>query len=469
MDSSFFGVMNMQLRSRWLPALALLALAPQANAANLLDVFQQAQRNDPLIREAQATRMATQEAKPQARSQLLPQVSISGSFQETDGDATQNDASIQRIFTGAVDVDSDSERTTYGINLTQSIFRWDRWVALKRADKVSLQADLDYRAAEQDLAARVSTRYFDVLAAQDTLDASQGTLEALSRQLEQAEKRFEVGLTAVTDVREARAARDQATATVIANKRALATSKEFLREVTGEFYEVLSTPNDDLPLKAPEPANADRWVTSALEQNPRLASARLGAEITRRDIELARADSYPSLDLVFGRQTSNSDGDEVRQVNGATISQGPTQSDQEGNTVSLQLQMPLFTGGGINSRVRQRVYLHRASRERLERTVRETERATRDAYLGVISGISRVEALKQAVESSQTALQATEAGFDVGTRTTVDVLDARRRLLDAQTAFFRSRYDYILSVIQLKQASGSLSADDVKQINTWLK
>jgi outer membrane protein len=462
--------MNMQLHSRLFLGIALLALSCHAGAANLVDVFQQAVRNDPQIREAQATRMATQESTPQARAALLPQLSATGSWQQRDsnGSRTISGSDVGTNTVSVVDSNMNTDGTQYDIRLTQSVFHWDQWAALKQAEKVSLRADFDYRAAEQDLVARVSTRYFDVLAAQDTLEASQATLEAVSRQLEQAEKRFEVGLTAVTDVREARAARDQATADVIANKRTLATRQEFLRELTGDSYDVLAAPNEDLPLKAPEPANADRWVSKALEQNPVLASARLAADISRRDIEIARGAGYPSLDLVVGRSSSILNGTNDSTIRGVTGT-APADSDSTSDFVSLQITVPLFAGGGNSSRVRERVYMHRASRERLERTLRETERATRDAYLGVISEMSRVEALKQALESSRTALQATEAGFEVGTRTTVDVLEGRRRVFEAQTNYSRSRYDYILNVIQLKQSAGSLSSEDITMINGWLK
>jgi len=315
---------------------------------------------------------------------------------------------------------------------------------------------------------RVSQRYFDVLASKDTLDAAEATLEAVSRQLEQAEKRFEVGLIAITDVQEAKAAHDEAVAGVIASKRTLATNQELLRELTGELFRDLEAPGEDLPLATPDPENEDQWVNTALEQNLRLISSRLAADIAKENVRTARTGHYPTLDLVLTRQEFDQKSTQTNITDSGRFS-GPSDQDSTQDTISLQLTFPIYSGGGTSSRVREQVYLHRAARERLERTARETERATRDAYLGVLSEISRVRALKQALESSRTALQATEAGFEVGTRTTVDVLLARRRLFDAQTAYARSRYDYLLNVIRLKQAAGSLGVPDIEQINGWLK
>ena len=458
-------------------AMALTLTACSAGAADLLEVYQRALQNDPQIREADATRLAQRESRPQALAGLLPQLSATGSYGIGDSSASQPLGSLQTSsgVTGPVDPNAVFTRDTtthsarqWQIQLTQTVFRWDRWADLKRADAQVAQAEVDYKYAEQGLVLRVTQRYFDVLAAKDTVDAAQATLESVSRQLEQADKRFEVGLIAITDVQEARAAHDQAVATLIASKRTYATSLELLRELTGEAFDKLASPGDDMPLQTPLPENEDQWVSTALQQNLSLISSRFAAEIAKEDVQVARGGHFPTLDLVATRGGSTNDSDITTSIETRTTTL-PGNADQKQNQIALQVTFPIYSGGSTSSKVRQAVYLQRAARERLERSSRETERATRDAYLGVQSEISRVQALKQAVESSKTALQATEAGFEVGTRTTVDVLNARQLLFTALTNYARSRYDYIINIITLKQAAGSLSREDLTQINGWLK
>lgn len=461
----------MTLRAHILAACGLISFTGLAQAADLIEVYQQALQNDPQIREADANRLASRESRPQALAALLPQVNANGSYVTTEQQFSRT--SLQRtnpldpdsqLVPFVITTDSDTDGYQYQLELRQTLFRWDQWALLKRADAQVAQAEADYMAAQQELIQRTAQRYFDVLAAQDTVDAAQATLEAFSRQLEQADKRFEVGLIAITDVQEARAAHDQAAASVIQAKRTLATAQELLRELTGGSFDALAAPVEEMPLLTPEPQSEEEWVKAALEQNLRVISARLASDIARADVRVARAGHLPSIDFVASRQDLEFEGE---QISGTITS--PADQSQLQDSVGVQVTVPILSSGATSSRVRQRVYLHRAARERLERANRETERATRDAYLGVISEISRVKALRQALESSRTALQATEAGFEVGTRTTVDVLDARRRLFEAQTNYSRSRYDYILNVLRLQLATGALAKEDLDQINASLR
>lgn len=455
---------------------SLPAGAASPDAVNLIEVYRRALQNDPIIREAEANRLATLENKPQARADLLPQLTGSAGLQETDSDVTSttllpvdlNDPSQGEAPVAGTRYEDNVRTTRYGLRLTQTLFRWDQWLALKRADKQVAQAEIEFKAAQQDLLARTAQRYFDVLAAEDTLEAAQATLDAFTRQLEQADKRFEVGLIAITDVQEARAARDQASAAVIAAKRTLATSREFLRELTGDTFGDLAEPSADMPLKTPVPDTEEAWVKAALEQNLQLISARLATEIAKEDVGIARAGHLPSIDIVAESSRSEDEDGVGRSVRRGVESPSFPAGEVNSDVIGLQLTVPIFSGGATQSVVRQRVYLHRAARERSERTARETEREARDAYLGVLSEISRVQALRQAVASSQTALQATEAGFEVGTRTTVDVLESRRNLFDAQTNYARSRYDYIINLLRLKIATGNLSEADLQEVNGWL-
>jgi len=456
--------------------IAALLSAGSVQASDLAEVYARALQNDPQIREAEANRLATLESKPQALASLLPQLSASAGYDKRKSDGSSpfsnvTDTGDVVTFVGNTEVDSETD--SWDVTLRQSIFRWENWVALKRADKQVAQAEVDYQAAQQDLILRTSESYFNVLAAKDTLTAAEATYDALGRQLEQAEKRFEVGLIAVTDVQEAKAAYDSATAALIQAKRSLATQLEFLRELTGDTFDTLNGPGENMPLSAPDPADEEEWVKQAMDQNLQLSSSRVAAEITRDDISLQRGGHYPSVDLVVSHGNRDVSGDRQFSFSdpgtgGATRSISPLESNTDDTSIGIQLTVPIYSGGATSSRVRQAEYRHRAARERLERTARATERDTRDAYLGVMSEMSRVQALKQAVESATVALQATEAGYEVGTRTTVDVLDGRRRLFEAETNYARSRYDYLINVLRLKLAAGALDPVQVAELNSQL-
>jgi len=443
-----------------------LLAAPIAQGADLLQVYERAAQNDPLIREAEANRLAARESKPRALSALLPQIGASGVLgqQESDGSQTfLTQVLNQPPQINTTNQETDADFTQYQLQLVQTVFRWDQWVTLKQASSQVAQAEANYAAAQQDLMLRSAQRYFDVLAAEDTLQSVTSARDAIARQLDQANKRFEVGLIAITDVQEAKAAHDNANAVVIQSKRNLATAHELLRELTGDPFQSLAKLSETMPLQTPDPQDENEWVKTAMEQNLALTASRLAADIARDTISIRRSGHLPSLDLVLSRTGFDA---EVTQINDGV--EGPADNDNTDDQIALQLNFPIYAGGFVQSNVREAVYLHRAARERLERTARETERETRDAYLGVLSEISRVQALKQALESSRTALQATEAGYEVGTRTTVDVLDARRRLAEAETNYARSRYDYLINTVRLKLAAGILKSGDVTDINQWL-
>lgn len=469
----------MRIFRRLLPVALLLAQAVHADS--LLQVYEKALQSDPLVREAEANRMAVREGKPIARGALLPQVS--GRFNIANNAA---DGTTSTFFGGLQStrvVDSrDDDAQNWILELRQSVFRWDQWVSLSQADKQAAQADADYQAAQQDLIVRVASSYFLVLAAEDTLTSEQAAKESIGRQLEQAQKRFEVGLIAITDVQEAQAAYDQAIASEILAKRVLANNWEALRAIINEIPPALAKPAADIPLASPDPADVEAWVNTALQQNRSVISSQIGAQIAKDDVSLARTGHFPTVDLVLSRNNIDNEGfsrapcfqpvDPGPCVGGepaGTIIRNPTATDLETDSISLQMSLPIFSGGQTSARVQQAVYRHRASRERLERTARETERQTRDAYLGVISDISRVEALRQALESSRTALKASEAGYDVGTRTAVDVLDAKRQTYIAEAQFLRSRYDYLINGLRLKQAAGTLAVGDLAEVDTLLQ
>jgi outer membrane protein len=469
-----------------LMVLALCLCASSVLAADLLEVYQRALQNDPQLREAEATRLATLEAKPQALSALLPQIAGNGKISRERDTGSSNTTEAVGLPPCGPDVpppcSSGTTPTTifesfpfdgkvvttthlYSIDLKQNLFRWENWVILQRADSQVAQAEADYQAAQQDLMARVSQRYFDVLGAQDDVEAQEVALTSVSRQLEQAEARFQIGLIAVTDVEEARASHDSTAAAVIAAKRALSSTQELLREIIGDPFDSLARPIEPFEMANPDPVSEDRWVDMALQQNLSLVSSRLAADIARENVSVARGGHFPSVDLVASGGKLNTNGVDTF-TDGSPA--GGTLLDQNQRSIGIQFTFPLYTGGMVSSQIRQAVYQHRAAKERLERVARQTEHDARDAYLGVLSEISRVKALRRAVESNMIGLRATESGYEAGTRTAVDVLQSRQQWVQAQTDYSRSRYDYMLNVIKLQQAAGILSEQSLQRVNALL-
>ena len=454
--------------------LLLCSAVPCTAASDLLAVYQRALQNDPQLREAEANRLAALEAKPQAVSALLPQ--LTGSAQvskETDVGPNTFSQALQlapntppTVETSPFNGTTNTTNHIYRVDLKQNLFNWANWVALKSADHQVAQAEADYQAAKQDLIERVAQRYFDVLAAQDDLEAQEAALASVSHHLDQAEARYTIGLIAITDVEEARAAHDSSVAAVIDAKRTLASTQELLTEITGDRVESLARPREPFELTNPDPLSEDQWVNMALQQNLSLVSSRLAADIARENISSAEGGHYPTLDLVGSRFKTLTDVNS-NYTNGSFAES--TALNQSSRSIGLQLTFPLYSGGSVSSQVRKAVYLHRAAKERLERVARETERDTRDAYLGVLSGISRVKALSRALESNTVALKATEGGYEAGTRTAVDVLQSRRLWTQAQTDYSRSRYDYLINLIKLQQAAGTLSEQSLGSINDWLR
>jgi len=413
----------------------LAATSMAAPAANLLDVFRAALENDPDYLAIGAENRAVQELRPQALAGLQPSVRVLL-------DAKWNE---RWRF-------DDYKSYNVILDVEQPILRLDRHIAVDQADSRIAGANALFAAARQDLMVRVGERYFRVLEAQDELRFARATMEAFEQQLAQSRQRFEVGLIAITDVEEAKAGFDLSRAQLIAAENALDIAREALRETTGEYQEDLA-PLGDMELVTPEPTDIDRWTEIALERNLRLLAARHDTETARREIERAQAGHAPVLDAIgtVGLNDSTSRGGETRHAN-----------------VGLRLNLPLFDGGSVLSRTRESRHRYQRTLDVLERERRRAQRETRDAYLGVDSGISRVNALEQAVRSSETAAEAIEAGFQVGTRTSVDVLDAQRDLFRARRDLSGARYGYILNVLRLKRAAGILSEDDLWKISIWL-
>lgn len=444
-----------------------------ASATDLMEVYQRALMSDPQLREADATRLARREAKPKALAALLPQLNGSGQANREIDRGNQNIIeTVQNVSGGGSFIESfpfDGKTATnkrlFGLDLKQSLFNWENWVALKRADAEVAEAEADFISIQQGLILRIAESYFNILAAQDVLDARQSVVASDDLQLDQAEKRYAAGLVGIAEVEQARASRKSAVASVIAAKRTLATTLDILAEYTGEPFENLSRPTDALELSSPNPANEDTWVDMALQQNLALVSSRLAADSAQEKVSASYGGHLPTLDLVASRYKATTSGIYTN-TDGSPF--GSSTLDQYQNKVGIQFTIPLFSGGLVSAQVHEAVYQHRAAKERVERVARETRRAVRDAFLGVISDISHVKALQEAVEASATALKTTETSYAAGTRAAIDLLESRRVWLEAKTEYSRSRYDYLVNSLRLQQAAGNLSMDSIVKLNALL-
>ena len=432
---------------------SLLAVPGLAGADTLLDIYKLATASDPQLRQAEAAYQAVAETKTQARADLLPQVSLGANLTRD----RQEYTSVSGSPFPFQPTTYYSTTKGYSLNLTQALYRRDLFVQRREADASTAQAQANYQAARQDLEVRATDRYFKVLSAVDNLDVAQAAKKSNQHLLDQAKQRFDVGMIAITDVQEAKAAYDLSVAQEITAQNQLAIAKEQLREVTGKFHAKLDPLKEDIQLPSPEPADVEKWVDTALKQNYQLLAAQAAVDKASEDVELNRAGHYPRLDAVASYGYNDVS---------AGLFGGSTTNDTQ---IGLQFSLPLYQGGGTSSRVQAAVYRLTQAREALEQQRRSTDRQARSAYLTVLDAINSVNALKQALVSTQSALDATQAGYEVGTRTIVDVLQSQSNLFDAQRNYSQARYNYVISSLQLKQAAGTLVPADLEEINRWLK
>ncbi|HEY0975319.1 MAG TPA: TolC family outer membrane protein [Solimonas sp.] len=435
-------------------SLTLLALAlgvsGTAQAADLMRVYDLALENDATYRASQYARDAAVQTRPLARAALLPQVNGAYNYGESTESGTES-------FQGQpeVPVDRDSSSTTLSVTLNQSIFNWESIQRLRQSGEQVALAETTFRAAGQDLILRVAQAYFGVLSAADALRSSEAENKAVERQLEQSKRRFEVGLSAITDVQEAQARYDLTIANVLQAQQALDMAQEALAEITARPLDNINALQDDFPLPSPNPPDINVWVGSARDQNLDLLISQYNRDIAGRDVGIARARHLPTV----GASASYSDNDS----DGSRFS-GQSESESFG----VQVNVPIFAGGATQAGVRQAVATRSQRESEYEGTRRFVERTTRDAYQAVVTGAARVRAFKQAVLSNATALEASETGLEVGTRTAVDVLNAQQLLYLAERNYFQSRYDYLIAVLRLKAAAGKLTVQDLAEIDRLL-
>ena len=426
-----------------LSVMVLLGLSASAQAENLLDIYTQAQQKDTQLRESKAVRDQAFEKINESRAALLPQINLGAGLNYLNN---KNDTQTNSNATGSLSLD-------------QSVYRRSNWVNLDLTEKSATQSDVAYNLTVQQLMVRTSQAYFNVLKAQDTLEFVRANKAAVERQLEQTQQRFEVGLTAITDVHEAEASRDQALADEISAENTLDNSYEVLRELTGVDHRNLDVLNTERFTPQKTAFGSDKWLELALDKNLELHSARIGKDIAKEQIDLAKTGHEPTLDLGAGLNTGYYDyKDEIRNSDG---------NDNQAN-VGLTFKLPLYTGGATTSQVKQAQYNYVAASEQLERSFRSVQSSVRSSYNNVNASIGSVRAYTQSVISAESALKATEAGYEVGTRTIVDVLDSTRKLYDAKQKLSEARYNYILSILNLKQAAGVLEQKDIEDINQGL-
>jgi outer membrane protein len=432
--------------------------------ADLIEVYELARVNDPLLALVESNSLAIGEGVAQARSFLLPQVAGDYSWQNTDSDGSSQqfvDDPVPGFETFAFSSDIDDKG--WGAQLTQSIFSWTNWKNLAASRETALAGQFDYEAAADNLLQRSANVYFGVLRAKDNLAFAMADEAALKRQLEQAEQRFEVGLSAITDVEEARARYDAARATTISARNVLDDAKVAVAELTGKAITELKPVKEELPLDPPQPADAAEWLQMADRSSPVILSDQATVRAAQENIQAARSGHYPTVDGFVNYQDGSSNG--TRALEGF---ESPIDSEAQTTVYGLRVTVPLFTGGRTSSLTRQAIYQRDAAGNLLEQDRRAVLRSTVNSYRSAVAGVSSVQARAQALRSAQAALEATQAGFEVGTRTIVDVLIAQQALTQAYSLYSGARYDFILNSLALRTFAGVIERSDLELVNAQL-
>ncbi len=426
-------------------------ISMNALADDLQSVYQQALLNDTIVLKAQAQFKIVKEDIIQARSVLLPQINASANY---------SDGERESYIVDSVNT-TEFNSLGYGASLNMQLYHHDSWLRLDIAEKSAHQSDLVYQVTKQNLIIRVTQAYFSLLSAKDDLTFAQAEKAAIARQLEQTKQRFSVGLTAITDVYEAQAQYDSAVTEEIRSENAIYNAEEALRVITNTYPSNISVLNTErFSTTAPTPNSADEWQKTAEAKNLDLITAKVGIDIAKEAINAARSGHYPTLDL--GANYNSNDGETDGPLGDIN---SPELNDY---SIGVKLNVPIYSGGAIQSGVRQAQNRFVLAGQDLMQTHRGVVRTTRNAYNTVIASISGIKAFEQSVLSASKALEATEAGFEVGTRTIVDVLDSTRNLYNAKRNLSSTRYAYIQNILLLKRAGGTITDGDISAINSGL-
>jgi outer membrane protein len=432
--------------------LAVLAFSQPLAAADLLQTYREARANDPVYASARAARDAGRESLPQGLALLLPNVSASGFTQ-------MNNIDID--FRGvAPPSERDGNTNGYSVSLTQPLFNWQSIMLYKEAGFKVAQSEAVFGQAAQDLIVRVAQAYFDVLASQDSLAFIQAQKAAISEQLAQAKRNFEVGTATITDTHEAQARFDLAFSQEIAAQSDLEIKKSALQQIVGKLPDSLVPLRPATELSPPAPNAIEPWVARAEDQNFAVHIQEAALEVASREIERNRAGHYPTLNMVgnYGRNSAS-----ISTI--GTVSLG---TDSTSRSIGLQLAIPLYAGGGVSSLVRQAIANQDKARQDLEAARRSAAQAARQAYLGVSNGMAQVRALEQALISSQSALDSNKLGYEVGVRINIDVLNAQQQLYSTKRDLSKARYDTLVNGLKLEAAAGTLTEEDLEAVNRLL-
>ncbi|MEQ9462149.1 MAG: TolC family outer membrane protein [Haliea sp.] len=455
-------------------ALLVLALSfgmAPAGAESLRDIYELALANDAQLKAEEAQYRASLETEKLGLAGLLPQVNANYDYTDFDQSSTGESFSLDGGLGGGVTAvqtitDIDTTSKGYQVSLSQALFDLPAWFTFQYGKEFSRQAEATFAANQQNLIVRVAEAYLLVLRAQDNLEASRAQERAFERQLEQTQQRFEVGLIAITDVYEAQAARDLAEVNRIVDENNVAVALERLSVLTGREHSNLNVLDEGFSATPPEPADRTAWVDFALENNFSLQAARYAEEAAR---QLAKANQMEHTPTLSGSYTySDYDTDGTLRRNPSTGFDTSPNSDEDNNTWQIRLDVPLFSGGAVSANRRKAAQEFNAARENRINLSRNTVTNARSLHMTVVSDVSRVAARAQAIVSSQSALDATQAGYEVGTRNVVDVLNAQNTLFAAQRDYANSRYDYILNSMRLKEQAGLLSPEDIFSLDAMM-
>lgn len=451
---------------------ALLALTLSlgsiaAQAESLLDIYELALENDAQLKAEEATYLANREAENLGMSALLPKVganySRAGSDTDTDSESFSFEDGISTIDTTTT---NDTITEGFTVSLNQALFDLPAWFSFQSGKELSKQAEATFAGNQQNLIVRVVEAYLLVLRAQDNLEASKAQERAFERQLEQTQQRFEVGLIAITDVYEAQAAYDLSQVNRIVDENNVSVALERLSVLTDQRHSDLNILKEDFGIIKPDPIDRAAWVDFALQNNFSLKAAQYGEEASRQS---SKANALEHSFTISGNYSySDTETDGSRIIEPATAFNSSPFNQTDGDRWELRVDMPLYSGGAISANRRKSAQQFNAARENRINLSRNTVTATRSLHMTVISDVSRVLARKQSIKSSKSALDATQAGYEVGTRNVVDVLNAQNTLFAAQRDYANSRYDYITHMLQLKEQAGLLSPEDINNLDSYL-
>lgn len=443
----------MKIKSLVFSLFTVLGTSSCVQAADLLETFHAAQANDAQFAAARATRQAGQEKLPQGRSLLMPSVNLTAN-------STFNDQTTQYRGVFLIPGAAGNHRynsNSYGVTLVQPLFRQQNWIAYSEAELQVAQSEAQFKIAEQDLLLRTAQAYFDVLIAQDSVQLAEAQKTAIAEQLAQAKRNFEVGSATITDTHEAQARHDLTSAQEIAAQNNLEIKRRALQQLINALPQNLKPLGKQFKPEAPQPADMEQWVNDAQLNSPQLAIAQAGAQLAEKEVTRNRGGHYPTVDLVANYSQNN--------ASGGSFGVG---SDSTNKSIGVQLNLPIFQGGAVNSKWREAEANRERASQELENARRSIALQTRQAYLGVVNGIAQVKALQQALTSSASLLDASKLGQEVGVRTNLDVLNAQQQLYSTRRDLYQAEYAYLISQLRLKAAVGTLGEADLSKVNQAL-